>query len=155
LTAHETGYEHHDAAGGYSSFVPSNLLPPRSKNAWNYTFTPQYAFMARWSVKKEQMDNFLCTFIFTSAEVKKNVWNYNSTPPYVSMALCLIKHRLRLHGVVLSSAHGASTVNKCFENDMKFKCSLSNGARRMQKELYQNHSSYSLIGVTEPRNNNI
>jgi hypothetical protein len=27
---------------------------PRSKNAWNYTSLPQYAFMARWSVKKSR-----------------------------------------------------------------------------------------------------
>jgi hypothetical protein len=26
-------------------------LVPRSKNAWNYNFTPQYAFMAWYSVK--------------------------------------------------------------------------------------------------------
>jgi len=26
---------------------------PRSKNAWGYTSTPQYAFMAWWSVKAQ------------------------------------------------------------------------------------------------------
>jgi hypothetical protein len=31
-----------------------------------------------------------------------NTWNYNSTPPYFFMVLCLIKHRIRLHGMMLS-----------------------------------------------------
>jgi hypothetical protein len=29
-------------------------------------------------------------------------WSYNYTPPYIFMAWCLIKHRICLHGVVLS-----------------------------------------------------
>jgi hypothetical protein len=34
---------------------------PRSKNEWSYTSTPQYAFMAWYSVKKHR-DNFTVTF---------------------------------------------------------------------------------------------
>jgi len=41
------------------------------------------------------------TTALSSAEVK-NAWSYASTPPHVFMAWCLIKHRIRLHGVVLS-----------------------------------------------------
>jgi hypothetical protein len=37
----------------------------------------------------------------SSAEVK-NPCSCTSTPPYVDMPWCLIKHRIRLHGVVLS-----------------------------------------------------
>jgi hypothetical protein len=37
-----------------------------------------------------------------SAAEFKNVWNYTYTPPYVLMAWFLIKHRVRLDGVVLS-----------------------------------------------------
>jgi hypothetical protein len=37
----------------------------------------------------------------SNAEVK-NAWSYTFTPPYVFTACCLIKHRMRLHGVVLS-----------------------------------------------------
>jgi hypothetical protein len=36
-----------------------------------------------------------------SAEIK-NAWIYTSTVPYVFMAWYLIKHKMRLHGVVLS-----------------------------------------------------
>jgi hypothetical protein len=32
----------------------------------------------------------------------KNAWSYTSIPPYVSMVWCLVKHRISLHGVVLS-----------------------------------------------------
>jgi hypothetical protein len=35
-----------------------------------------------------------------SAKVK-DAWSYTSTPPYVFEACCLIKHRTRLHGVVV------------------------------------------------------
>jgi hypothetical protein len=31
-----------------------------------------------------------------------NVWNYISTPSYVFMEWCLVKHRMCLHGMVLS-----------------------------------------------------
>jgi len=41
----------------------------------------------------------------SSAEVK-NTWSCTSIPLYVFMAWCLIKHRIRLHGVVLSQAQG-------------------------------------------------
>jgi len=34
----------------------------------------------------------------SSAEVK-NAWSYTSTPPYVFMAWCLVKYRIRLHGI--------------------------------------------------------
>jgi len=37
----------------------------------------------------------------SSANVK-NEWSYTSTPTYVFMAWCLVKYRIRLHGVVLS-----------------------------------------------------
>jgi hypothetical protein len=37
----------------------------------------------------------------SSAEVK-NAWTYNSAPLFVFMAWCLIKHRMRFHGMVLS-----------------------------------------------------
>jgi hypothetical protein len=46
----------------------------------------------------------LGTTIFSppsSGEVK-NSWSYTSTPPYFFMAWCLIKHKVHLHGVVLS-----------------------------------------------------
>jgi hypothetical protein len=36
----------------------------------------------------------------SSAEAK-NTWSFTSSPPYVFMGWCLIKHRIRLHGVVL------------------------------------------------------
>jgi len=36
----------------------------------------------------------------SSAEVK-NAWSCTSTPPYVFTAWCLVKYRIRLHGVVL------------------------------------------------------
>jgi hypothetical protein len=32
----------------------------------------------------------------------KNARSYSSNPPYIFMAWCLIKHRIRLHGVLLS-----------------------------------------------------
>jgi hypothetical protein len=32
----------------------------------------------------------------------KNEWSYTSAPPYVFKVLCLVKHRIRLHGVVFS-----------------------------------------------------
>jgi hypothetical protein len=32
---------------------------PRSKNAWSYTSTPQYSFMALYSVKKVQGELYL------------------------------------------------------------------------------------------------
>jgi hypothetical protein len=41
----------------------------------------------------------------SSADVK-NAWRYTSIPPYVSMEWCLIKDRIRLHGVELSEAQG-------------------------------------------------
>jgi hypothetical protein len=31
----------------------------------------------------------------------KNAWSYTSIPPYVFTAWCLVKHRIRLHGVYL------------------------------------------------------
>jgi hypothetical protein len=37
----------------------------------------------------------------STAEVK-NAWSYTSIPPYVLMVLYLLKHRIHLHGVVLS-----------------------------------------------------
>jgi len=37
----------------------------------------------------------------SSAEVR-NVWGYNFIPPIHLLAWCLIKHRVRLHGAVLS-----------------------------------------------------
>jgi hypothetical protein len=37
----------------------------------------------------------------SSAEVK-NAWDYTSTLAYVFMAWCLVKYRIRLHGVVLN-----------------------------------------------------
>jgi len=37
----------------------------------------------------------------SSAEAK-NAWSYNSVPSYVSMGWCLVRYRLRFHGVVLS-----------------------------------------------------
>jgi hypothetical protein len=40
---------------------------PRSKNAWICTFTPQYAFMAWCSVKRNYWDKF--TFIFKREEM--------------------------------------------------------------------------------------
>jgi hypothetical protein len=39
-------------------------LVPRSKNAWRYAFTSQYAFMARCSVRKKDRGNFTFTFTF-------------------------------------------------------------------------------------------
>jgi hypothetical protein len=44
----------------------------RSKNAWSYTFTPQYAFMA-WCLVKYR-DNFIFTFIFN--ETKEKIFDY-------------------------------------------------------------------------------
>jgi hypothetical protein len=35
-----------------------------------------------------------------------NARSYTSTPPYVFIVWCLIKQRIRLHGVVLSYAQG-------------------------------------------------
>jgi len=37
----------------------------------------------------------------TNDEVK-NAWSYTSIPPYVFMAWCLVKYRVRIHGMVLS-----------------------------------------------------
>jgi len=37
----------------------------------------------------------------SSAEAN-NTWSYTSTAPVIFMALCLVKHRTRLHGVVLN-----------------------------------------------------
>jgi hypothetical protein len=37
----------------------------------------------------------------TSAKVK-NAWNYTSAPPYIFIAWYLVKHKISLHGVVLS-----------------------------------------------------
>jgi hypothetical protein len=77
---------------------------------------PQYAFMTWCSVKKVQGQLY---FTFTlpvsrlavgheadhsppsTAEVKSE-WSYASTPSYVFIAQCLVKHRMRLHGEVLS-----------------------------------------------------
>jgi hypothetical protein len=42
--------------GGKRPARKADQSPPSSsevKNAWNYTFTPQYAFVAWWSVKAE------------------------------------------------------------------------------------------------------
>jgi hypothetical protein len=88
----------------------SRVIPP----------LPQYAFMEWCSVKKAQGQFY---FVFTitfylfyvtqgvkrpereadhsppsSAEVE-NAWSYTSTPQYVFKAWCLIKHRIRLHGM--------------------------------------------------------
>jgi hypothetical protein len=41
----------------------------------------------------------------SSAEVK-NVWSYTTLPPYVFMAWCLMKHRINLHGMVVSQVQG-------------------------------------------------
>jgi hypothetical protein len=41
----------------------------------------------------------------SSVEVK-NAWSYMSTAPYIFMAWCLVKHKICLHGVVLSWAQG-------------------------------------------------
>jgi hypothetical protein len=41
------------AAGGVKLTTHLHLVP-RSKNEWSYTFTAQYTFMARFSVKKAQ-----------------------------------------------------------------------------------------------------
>jgi hypothetical protein len=54
-------------------------LVPRSKNAWSYTSTPQYAFMA-WCLVKHR-DNFTFTFTFT-------------LPPLVSDTLLTTLHPL-------------------------------------------------------------
>jgi hypothetical protein len=35
-----------------------------------------------------------------SSAVVKNAWSYTSTSPYVFMVWYLVKHRLRLHGLV-------------------------------------------------------
>jgi len=37
----------------------------------------------------------------TSTEIK-NAWNYTAIHPYIFMGWCLIKHRTRLHGLVLN-----------------------------------------------------
>jgi len=39
-------------------------LVPKSKNAWSYTSTPQYASMALCSVKKKHRDNFTFTHAY-------------------------------------------------------------------------------------------
>jgi hypothetical protein len=36
----------------------------------------------------------------------KNTWTHISTPLYIFMTGCLIKHRIRIHGVVLGYAYG-------------------------------------------------
>jgi hypothetical protein len=36
----------------------------------------------------------------------KDTWGYNSTSPYMFMAWWLVKHRIHLHGLVLSYAQG-------------------------------------------------
>jgi len=40
----------------------------------------------------------------SSVEVK-NAWSYISIPQYVFMAWCLVKYRIRFHGVVLIFKH--------------------------------------------------
>jgi hypothetical protein len=42
----------------------------------------------------------------TSNTEVKETWNYTSISPNVFRAWCLIKHRIRLYGVVLSLAQG-------------------------------------------------
>jgi hypothetical protein len=46
----------------YPYIVSTFHLVPISKNAWSYTSTPQYAFMAWCSLKKLHTDN--CTFTY-------------------------------------------------------------------------------------------
>jgi hypothetical protein len=36
------------------------------------------------------------------SSVEINVWSCTSTPPYIFMACCLVKYRIRFHGMVLS-----------------------------------------------------
>jgi hypothetical protein len=55
------------AAGAWS--WPLHLVS-RSKNAWSYTFTPQYAFMAWYLVKHR--DNFTFTFTWTKRRRSAN-----------------------------------------------------------------------------------
>jgi hypothetical protein len=50
-------------AGGVKLTTHLHLVP-RSKNAWSYTSTPQYAFVAWFSVKKKHMDNFTFAFMY-------------------------------------------------------------------------------------------
>jgi hypothetical protein len=115
-------------------------ISPRSKNAWSYTSTPQYAFMAWRSVKKQHRDNFTFSrpisslpcpnrlqgptqlpvqrvtvvrqpeheanhYPPSSAQVKNERCDI-STITNVLMAWFFVKHRIRLHGVVLSKAQG-------------------------------------------------
>jgi len=46
-------------------------LVPRSKNAWSYTSTPQYAFVA-WCLAKHR-DNFTFTLLYFTFTLK-NYW---------------------------------------------------------------------------------
>jgi hypothetical protein len=79
-------------------------LVPRSKNAWSYTSTPQYAFIARCSVTKKRMHNFTFTLPLGMTHLhlvpeSKNAGRYTSTPP------------IRLHGVVLSYKKAQAQLN--------------------------------------------
>jgi hypothetical protein len=62
-------------------------LVPRSKNAWSYTSTPPYIFMARCLVKHR--DNFP-TYIFMARCLVKHRDNF---PTYIFVTRCLVKHR--------------------------------------------------------------
>jgi hypothetical protein len=50
-------------------------LVPRSKNAWSYTSTPHYAFMAWWCLVKHR-DNF-AFYLFTLNEYNFGSYAFN------------------------------------------------------------------------------
>jgi hypothetical protein len=63
--------------------------PPSSaevKNAWSYTSTPQYAFMAWCSVKKRYRDNF--TFIFTFTVAKQREMRREDKARWTQIIMC-------------------------------------------------------------------
>jgi hypothetical protein len=67
---------------------------PRSKNEWNSTSTPQYAFMAWCSVKKKAQGLYLKLLFHIFVRAPSGLWDHNTYAD--SIVILVIKRVIAL-----------------------------------------------------------